>query len=234
MKPTRLITTAIAIAVIAAPGAAQAAGDEPTGSASRLSGLPPLSQLHNVKAKKATTKRRAARPRARSAWAYGLSGGGPGAVTEAWQIRLEDFRQSIWMGGSYSYTWQLRISNPFGPTVTRSPATSGAQDANVIYSVQVWEGTQWVERLRVVRNGRIPEGYNAVRTPSFDAYPTVAVRGYVRVVMGINWFVAGTNTRLGYTNIVPDTASDHQCATSVRPCEVYNGFARLGSSFGGW
>ena len=160
-------------------------------------------------------------------------------MTEAWQIRLEDFRQSIavpnGMGGViYTYTWQLRISNPFGPTVTRSPATSGAQDANVIYSVQVWDGTQWTERLRVVRNGRIPAGYNAVRSPSFDAYPTVAVRGYVRVVIGINWFVAGTNTRLGYTNLVPDRASDHQCATTVRPCELYNGFARLGSSFGGW
>jgi hypothetical protein len=221
MKTICLVTAALAAVAIAGPAAAQAAPGEPP-STTRSTGLPNDFKVVNPKAKKQTQQKRQS-VRARSAWLYDRAFGRPGAVTVTTPIHALDI--------TYWYAWgpwtATQIQNSAGPTVSRSPATSGAQDVVIIYSLQVWNGSQWVQRTTAVGSSRIPAGYSAARLPHLTAFPNVG-RGYFRVVEAITWFVAGTTTQLGFTAIVPHVTSDHRCTTPMRACAAYPGYLKLG------
>lgn len=220
MKTTRLAAIALAGLSIAAPAAAQAATSQPPAH-TRLTGLPHGFKLSNPKAKqqKKHGKQKKQPVRARSSFAYFSNNGSIGAVTTMSPI------QALHV----SYAWmptRLMLQNAAGPTVNRSPATSGAQDAVINYSMQNWNG-QWVENSIARGSVRIPAGYSAGRLPHLTAFPNQG-KGYIRVVHVISWYVAGTNTLLGTSVIVPDRASDQLCTTPVRACTQYDTFLHLG------
>ncbi len=166
-----------------------------------------------------------------SAWVYdsASTSGRPGAVTAVNQIVLADIYVSP---GVQNATF---LSNT-GPTITRSPATSGAQDAYVLYTIQRWNGSAWAQVTQGAGYGRIPAGTSQVRLPAMYIIPTSA-KGYYRVTETFYWFAGGTNTQLGRSAIIPDQVSDQGCITTSRPCAAYAGYIRYGRLYslgGGW
>jgi hypothetical protein len=220
MKTICLATVALAVLIVA-PAAAQAAEDKPP-TTIRSTGLPHDLNLTNPKAKQDANQKRQS-VRARSAWLYDGANGRPGRVTVTTPVHALDI--TYWY--SYGPVTLKQMQNSAGPTVTRSPATTGAQDVVIIYSLQVWNGSAWVQKTRAIGSRRIAAGYSSVRLPHLTAFPNVG-RGYFRVVEGIGWFVAGTSTQLGFTAIVPHLTSDHVCTTPIRNCYAYPGYIWLG------
>lgn len=227
MKTTTLTAVAIATLALAAPTAVHASTSTSLPhAASRATGLPHHWTPRNKYAKHRTTAaKHRKRTLARASWVYAGAAGSAGAVTATTPISAVDI--------NYGYGTQLVFMNSAGPTVSRSPATTGAQDAEIFYSLQVWDGVQWVQRTGQRSYGRIGAGYSGARLPALAQNP-MSYRGYTRVVEVITWYVGGTSTVLGATVITPHLASDQVCVTSLRPCASYPGYMRLGTLFGGW
>jgi hypothetical protein len=162
------------------------------------------------------------------AWVSGGTAGRPGAV---YLNRVEALDLYI---GSYPNTHQQLTFLSNGPTVYRSPSTTGAQDLTITYSIQHWDGYKWVQVTQQLSRSRIAAGYQAVRMPNLYVMPVVA-RGYFRVVEFIQWYSNGTLVAAHV--ILPSTTADHACITQSRPCASYAGFLRVGRLLavgGGW
>jgi hypothetical protein len=228
MKTTTLTAVAIATLALAAPTAVHASTSSSLPhAASRATGLPHHWTPRNKYAKKhrKTSAKHRKRTLAQASWVYAGTAGSAGAVTATTPISALDV--------NYGYGTLLLVMNSTGPTVSRSPATTGAQDVEIYYSLQVWDGIQWVQQTAQRSYGRVGAGYSNVRLPALVQYPK-AYRGYTRVVEMITWYVGGTSTMLGSTLITPHLASDQVCVTPLRPCASYPGYMRLGSLSGGW
>jgi hypothetical protein len=163
-------------------------------------------------------------------WAYAPNGtaGSPGAVTWVSNVQAAD----LYVGGVTGLTFL----NNTGPVANRSQATTGAQDVTLVYSVQQWNGSAWVQVTQQRTVTRIGAGVASVRLPALYVRPTVS-RGYFRIVHVFQWNVAGTASVVGGSVIIPDRASDHVCTTPHRPCAAYAGYVRLGRQYavgGGW
>lgn len=152
-----------------------------------------------------------------SAWQYGAGSGRPGAVAATAQVNVG--RLNIGAGP------QITLYGNTGPTVTRSPGYAGAQDVAILYSVQRWNGSQWVQVTRQFNTRRIAAGVQRVTLPALYVIPTAGTGSY-RVVEAFNWNVAGTNQVLGATSIYPSVASDHVC--QYRPCAATVGYVWAG------
>lgn len=153
-----------------------------------------------------------------SAWQYAWSTGQPGAVTATAQVQV----------GKLSYFGlgpRVTLFGETGPTVSRSPATTGAQDITILYSVQRWNGSQWVQVTYQLNRARMAAGVQQGRLPALYAQPSAGT-GYYRVEERFTWTVAGTDTVLGTTAIVPNLASDHRCLYS--PCAATAGYVWAG------
>jgi hypothetical protein len=158
-------------------------------------------------------------PRPAGAWQYALPSGRPGAVTQAPAVNVGKLSQGM-LG------LQLTLYGSTGPTVSRSAATTGAQDVNIMYSVQRWNGSAWAQIAAQHGNVRIPAGVASGREPALYVVPTAGARSYYRVVMHFSWFVAGTNTLLGSTFVAPDRTSDFVC--QYLPCAATAGYVWAG------
>lgn len=154
-----------------------------------------------------------------SAWQYaGSDAGRPGSVTATATVHVGKLNV-------YPIGLQLTLYGSAGPTVTRSPATTGAQDASIFYSVQRWNGSQWVQVTSQRSSVRIPAGVQQGREPALYVIPSSGT-GYYRVVEVFTWYVAGTNSVLGMTTIVPHLASDQAC--HYIPCQSTAGYVWAG------
>ncbi len=219
MKTARLIAIALAGAAIAAPAVAQAAPAKPP-SHLRLSGVDLAAA--NPKAKKQAKKGKKAKIRARSSWYYDGSLGRPGAVTVTTPINVIDV--PMWTAwGTY---YEKALMNNNGPTVSRSPASTGTQDIFIIYSGAAVQPTaSGCQFSSATASTRLGAAYSAAQLPYLARVPNPP-KGSVRVVEYIYWYAAGTSTTLGATAIVPHYTSDHVCYT--RGCTAYAGFVQLG------
>ena len=121
--------------------------------------------------------------------------------------------------------YEKALMNNNGPTVSRSPASTGAQDIFIVYQVQRYSNGQWVPFTSATASTRLGAGYSAAQLPYLARVPNPP-KGSVRVVEYIYWYAAGTSTTLGATAIVPHYTSDHVCYT--RGCTAYAGFVQLG------
>ena len=83
--------------------------------------------------------------------------------------------------------------NNNGPTVSRSPASTGTQDIFIIYSLQRYANGQWVQFSTATASTRLGAAYSAAQLPSLARVPNPP-KGSVRVVEYIYWFAAGTST----------------------------------------
>ncbi len=154
---------------------------------------------------------------AASAWQYDASAGRPGAVTATAQVNVARLN----VGG----VQRITLFGNTGPTVSRSAGSAGAQDVSILYSVQRWTGSQWVQVTRQFNAVRIGSAVQRVTLPALYVIPTSGV-GYYRVVEVFQWNVAGTSQVLGNTTIVPNYASDHACL--YRPCATSPGYVWAG------
>lgn len=169
-------------------------------------------------------------PSRADAWTYAFVNGRAGSVSVPQVLAVDD--------GQYTtYGPYLTLRSHAGPTVHRSPATSGPQNVGGIYVVQQWDGSRWVEVTRQSTGTyRIPAGYNSVQLPRFHRSPRTQ-RGYFRVVWIFGWDNADTGAGLGNTVITPSVTSDFHCATSARPCASSAHWMRIGRTYalgGGW
>jgi hypothetical protein len=164
------------------------------------------------------------------AWVYAGTAGRPGGVTIP-QVSMADMQVQT----SYGPVTTFTLMSDTGPTVGRSPATSGAQDVLAIYYVQWSSGGPWETVANPVVTARIPSGSASVRLPAVYIHPN-SPKGYYRMAFGFTWNVAGTSTSLGTSFVMPDRTSDHRCITPYRRCAVYAGYARVGGIYGngGW
>jgi len=163
-----------------------------------------------------------------SAWQYTGTIGSAGAVESAPQIQVAD----LFVASAASLT----LMTESGPVVRRSPATRGAQIVVVVYSVQRYDGAQWLLVTHQRSLARVPAGVQRMRLANAYLQPLQS-RGYFRVQMVCGWFAAGNGAKLGSTVLTPDAAADHRCITRSRPCQASAGFVRLGRTIeagGGW
>lgn len=152
-----------------------------------------------------------------SAWQYGSSTGQPGAVTATAQVNVGKLSNGMWL--------QVTLFGNTGPTVSRSAATTGAQDVSILYSVQRWNGVQWTQVAQQMNTMRMATGVQQARLPALYVQPTAGT-GYYRVVEAFQWNVAGTNTVLGTTTVWPSATSDHVC--QYLPCAATVGYVWAG------
>lgn len=169
-------------------------------------------------------------PSRADAWTYAFVYGRAGSVSVPQVLAVDD--------GQYTtYGPYLTLRSHGGPTVHRSPATSGPQNVAGIYIVQQWHGSSWVEITRQSTGTyQIPAGYNSVHLPRLHRSPS-SQRGYFRIVWIFGWDDANTGAALGHTIITPSVTSDFHCATSARACAPSSHSMRIGRPYalgGGW
>jgi hypothetical protein len=98
-----------------------------------------------------------------------------------------------------------------GPTVYRSPATSGAQNVIVYYQLRRWNGSSWVDDWSsAAQVFVIPSGTSAIRLPNFDFRD---LSGTYRVVSSVSWFNRSTGQHLGTRALFMD-GWDYGCRNS--------------------
>lgn len=153
-----------------------------------------------------------------SAWQYNGSVGSPGAVTATAAVNFGILNQ-----GSAN---ALTIYGDRGPTVRRSPATTGRQNVSIRYSVQVYTANGWTEVAGQVSSATIPAGISRIAMPAPYVIPTSGVNHYYRVLEAFAWYGAATGRLLGFTVIIPTAVSDHVCL--YRPCAAAAGYLWAG------
>lgn len=122
----------------------------------------------------------------------------------------------------------LTLAADTGPTVYRSPAATGRQIVQAIYTVEQWTSAGWtpIASSDVIRAeiGANQTGVQLVR-PVLTL--SNVARGYFRFTWIFSWFSsAGVN--VGSTAILSNLATDHVCVTPLRWCQSYDGYVRTG------
>lgn len=113
-----------------------------------------------------------------------------------------------------------------GATVTRSPATSGAQTVRLGYVYQGWNGSAWVTLAQQGTYARtIASGQSSVTFPALYMSPT-SPRGYYRMVTAVVWLDA-YGRQIGQMVVAPTSTSEEVCVTTVRPCSSYPNYFRV-------
>ena len=153
-----------------------------------------------------------------SAWQYGKPTARPGAVTDAPPVFVPD-----WYQNGFPI---LTLLMERGPTVSRSPVTTGDQNISVVYEVQRWSGSNWYQSTYTTSTVRISAGYGRVRLPALFVQPTNGV-GITRVIMGFTWRTPAGRL-LGHRAIYPHRTGDHQCISRARSCAAYPHYANIG------
>lgn len=151
-----------------------------------------------------------------SAWQYSASGGRPGGVTAPAPVNVSML--STGFGSALTFY-------SGNPRVSRSPATTGAQDVTVVYSLQKWNGRQWVQVAAQQGRSRIPAGVQQAYVPHPYIQP-ISGRGYYRMAELFIWYVAGTSSSLGARLMTPSVPSDHRCTYSL--CAAVAGYVSAG------
>ncbi len=154
------------------------------------------------------------------AWSYSATQGKAGGVA----------LPKIFVGDLYMPYGQTQFTlyGDKGPTVYRSPGYSGAQIVAVIYYVEQWNGSKWVNvSSSNVLIGQISATQAGVQfTVAPYLQPTVA-KGYFRFGTFVTWFTSG-QVLLGNTKMVSNLVSDHICVTKKRFCQSYPGYVWTG------
>ena len=107
-----------------------------------------------------------------------------------------------------------------GPTVYRSPASSGAQLVYLTYTLKTWSNG-WMNQINESAQYTIPAGQNTVLTNEKSWLPNTG--GYKQVWMTVSHIDIQTNTALGIRSIVMDQQGDYVCETRF-PCEAGPGW----------
>ena len=156
-----------------------------------------------------------------SAWQFASTYGSAGSVVPP-TIYIGD----VFQGGTKYFT----VFGSTGPTVYRSPATSGVQYVRVRYVVERWNGAAWqVLASSNVFSGQIAANQSGVRfTQAPNMLPTVTT-GYFRLTYAVGWLDAA-GTTLALASIVPNLTSDQFCTTvnPNRSCTTYAGYVAVG------
>jgi hypothetical protein len=114
-----------------------------------------------------------------------------------------------------------------GPTVSRSPASSGNQIVQAIYVVEKWDGSKWVPIAKTnVLQGQILATQTKVQFVAPYMQLQVA-QGYFRLTWLFSWLTP-TGTLLGSTIITSNLKTDHVCVTNARLCQSFDGFVQTG------
>lgn len=161
-----------------------------------------------------------------SAWQRDQTEGRTGAITSV---------PSIWVTDAQVGGGPVIQLSAYGAVVNRVPRTSAAQDVQVLYLIERWTGSSWVQQQVQHSAVRIPAGVRSGQLPILSRF--VPSSGYYRVTQYFSWTVAGTNRTLGYARVRPNLNSDHRCGTTHRPCATGPGWARIGNHVmfgGGW
>jgi hypothetical protein len=158
-----------------------------------------------------------------AAWKYGSTTGLRGQVTSTPQISVADCELRV---SNIPYPI-LTIQGNRGPIVTRSPATTGAQNVSVFYSIERWSGSAWGRITSASGTQTLAAGSNAVRLPYLYVQPTTGV-GSVRVVMWFTWTDAASGRTLARTAVLPSRTGDFACVTPKRSCAAYSSYIRIG------
>src|SRR4051812_36982397 len=163
------------------------------------------------------------------AWKYVIQKGSPGSVTVAQVVPYEDGRFTTYGPYVSFLTFDL-------PYVTRSPATSDAQQVQGAYILQRWNGSAWYTVIsQQTPVYTIPAGRSGIYLPKLYRSPSVQ-RGYFRISWLVAWESPG-GSDLGSARIDPSKTSDFRCQAMVRPCAVSDSWVRLGRANalgGGW
>lgn len=164
------------------------------------------------------------------------------APAEAWTVNRKRskpgrvFPQPVTVT-DYTTLWgTVHTLSTQGVRARRTPRSRIAQDVNLLYVVQRWDGTRWRRVTQAKVWNRIKRGRKAVRLPSLWIQPNAPV-GYYRVVLRFTWFKARTNRLLASSRAVPNQAGDFICGTNQRLCRTGPGWVRIGRHRmlgGGW
>ena len=163
-----------------------------------------------------------------SAWSAGTASRNGTVTLPAPQLR------DVNVGGVLNATWVIP-----GPTATRSPATTGAQDVYVSYNVDLWINNTWTTVTQTMKSARIASGATRVTLPGASITPT-SMKGYYRITQTFLWFPAGATANsqmLGYLAAIPTAKADLVCNTAYRPCAASAGYLQYGRLYslgGGW
>ena len=149
------------------------------------------------------------------------STGSPGRVTA---YRVQGTHYPVWT--PYGTSWSPGLRTP-GPTVYRSPATTGAQTVVVIIQVKRWDGYAWRNVQQRTREYTIWTGQSGIRTGDWDLIPTALNRGQWTVSMAIVWGRRSTGAGLGTRTIYMNQQGDYECATTFSTCYAGAGWVNV-------
>jgi hypothetical protein len=100
-----------------------------------------------------------------------------------------------------------------GPTVSRSPASTGSQDVWYAYQLTAWNGSSWAIVRSMSQYRRAPlSGSHALTLPYFDFKP---VSGDYRVTIKLAWADATSGRILGERTIYMNQMGDFQCLVTA-------------------
>jgi hypothetical protein len=130
-------------------------------------------------------------------------------------------------GGAWVPVPGLRVH---GPTVWRSPATSGAQNVGYTYLVQRWSGTSWQNAVwspaEVARLGSDTNSWTRLPVRDFGSFGISD--GYYRVILLVRWSDANTGRWLGSQEVSLVHSGDYECLASLYvSCSVGSGWIYL-------
>jgi hypothetical protein len=108
-----------------------------------------------------------------------------------------------------------------GPTVYRSPASTGSQTIRYQYFVERWDGSRWViTTTSNVTTYQIAATQSYINLPAPNLQPRV--QGHLRFTWAFDWYRNGV--LLGGTFVVSHLASDYQCQLPNNRCLLYPGY----------
>jgi hypothetical protein len=117
-----------------------------------------------------------------------------------------------------------------GPTVMRTPGSTGAQIVRAIYVVEKWNGYSWVTLTSAGPiSAQILSTQAGYRFAAPYIQPVIA-KGTFRFSWIFGWYTPA-GAQIGTTIMVSNLVSDHVCVTPKRPCKSSAGYFQTGGLY---
>jgi hypothetical protein len=153
-----------------------------------------------------------------SAFTYDGRSGRPGSLVTIYKVQ-----GSHWNTCQPYSCWTTWLYSP-GPWVSRSPATSGAQQIYASFKLYRWN-SGWSYQTTSTPRATIYRGYSKIRLPAYNVWPYPAGSEHWSVYITFRWYTAGGRW-LGTRHIDMDEFRDYACSTHFY-CRVGNGWVYL-------
>jgi len=150
-----------------------------------------------------------------SAFTYDGRSGSPGNVVTLYKVQ-----GSHWSTCPPYGCWTTWLTSP-GPVLSRSRATSGAQQIIASYYIYRWYG-RWSHQTTATSRATLRRGYGRLQLPAISVFPSPAGSEHWSVYIVIRWYT-GRGRWLGTRKLDMNHYGDYSCRTSFA-CEVGNGW----------